>query len=86
MMVILLYLVIFYVFNYESNNCKLISTENILLYRADDYNDPIHLERISTLNMFETRDLGAIPTGKVAYIMNKIMYRRMMIHQIFLID
>ena len=33
------------------------------MYRADDYNDPIHLERISTLNMFETRDLGAIPTG-----------------------
>lgn len=32
-------------------------------FRADDYNDPIHLERISTLNMFETRDLGAIPTG-----------------------
>ena len=32
-------------------------------YRADDFNDPIHLERISTLNMFITRDLGAIPTG-----------------------
>ena len=32
-------------------------------FRADDYNDPIHLERISTLDMFETRDLGAIPTG-----------------------
>ena len=32
-------------------------------YRADDYNDPIHLERISTLNMFVTKDLGAIPTG-----------------------
>ena len=41
----------------------LIITRN--LYRADDYNDPIHLERISTLNMFETRDLGAIPTGKI---------------------
>jgi hypothetical protein len=24
-------------------------------YRADDYNDPIHLERISTLNMFITK-------------------------------
>ena len=32
-------------------------------FRADDYNDPIHLERISTLNMFETKDLGAIPVG-----------------------
>lgn len=31
-------------------------------YRADDYNDPIHLERISTLNMFVTKDLGAIKT------------------------
>ena len=41
----------------------LIISQNF--YRADDYNDPIHLERISTLNMFETRDLGAIPTGKV---------------------
>ena len=45
----------------------LIITQN--LYRADDYNDPIHLERISTLNMFETRDLGAIPTGKIFDIM-----------------
>ena len=24
-------------------------------FRADDYNDPIHLERISTLNMFITK-------------------------------
>ena len=29
-------------------------------YRADDYNDPIHLERYSTLNMFNVKDLGAI--------------------------
>ena len=34
-------------------------------YRADDYNDPIHLERISTLNMFVTKDLGAIPDGNL---------------------
>ena len=41
----------------------------MFFYRADDYNDPIHLERISTLNMFETRDLGAIPTGnKCGYV------------------
>eukprot|EP00096_Caligus_rogercresseyi_P011406 TRINITY_DN4476_c0_g1_i2.p1 TRINITY_DN4476_c0_g1~~TRINITY_DN4476_c0_g1_i2.p1 ORF type:complete len:829 (+),score=116.10 TRINITY_DN4476_c0_g1_i2:73-2559(+) len=32
-------------------------------FRVDDYNDPIHLERISTLNTFEARDLGAIPDG-----------------------
>lgn len=28
--------------------------------RADDFNDPIHLERISTLNTFTVRDLGAV--------------------------
>ncbi|XP_044729063.1 uncharacterized protein LOC123292459 isoform X2 [Chrysoperla carnea] len=30
-------------------------------FRADDFNDPIHLERTSTLNTFTVRDLGAIP-------------------------
>lgn len=30
-------------------------------FRADDFNDPIHLERISTLNTFTVQDLGAIP-------------------------
>ncbi|KAJ8981548.1 hypothetical protein NQ317_009807 [Molorchus minor] len=29
-------------------------------FRADDFNDPIHLERISTLNTFIVQDLGAI--------------------------
>lgn len=29
-------------------------------YREDDFNDPIHLERISTLNTFIVHDLGAI--------------------------
>ncbi|CAG7835947.1 unnamed protein product [Allacma fusca] len=29
-------------------------------FRADDFNDPIHLERISTLNTFIVRDLGSI--------------------------
>lgn len=29
-------------------------------YREDDFNDPIHLERISTLNTFVVHDLGAI--------------------------
>lgn len=33
-------------------------------FRADDFNDPIHLERISTLNTFSTMDLGAIPTDR----------------------
>lgn len=30
-------------------------------YRLDDFNDPIHLERISTLNTFSIHDLGAVP-------------------------
>lgn len=29
-------------------------------FRADDFNDPIHLERISTLNTFTVFDLGAV--------------------------
>lgn len=29
-------------------------------YRADDFNDPLHLERISTLNTFIVQDLGAV--------------------------
>ncbi|VEN41487.1 unnamed protein product [Callosobruchus maculatus] len=29
-------------------------------FRADDFNDPIHLERISTLNTFTVGDLGAV--------------------------
>uniref|UniRef100_A0A0A9W679 Putative G-protein coupled receptor 158 n=1 Tax=Lygus hesperus TaxID=30085 RepID=A0A0A9W679_LYGHE len=28
-------------------------------FRADDFNDPIHLERISTMNTFTVKDLGA---------------------------
>lgn len=33
--------------------------------RMDDYNDPVHLERISTLNFFQVEDLGAIlPKGQ----------------------
>ncbi|CAG0879672.1 unnamed protein product [Cyprideis torosa] len=32
-------------------------------FRADDYNDPIRIERISTLNTIEADDLGAIPQG-----------------------
>lgn len=30
-------------------------------YRLDDFNDQIHLLKISTMNTFEVRDLGAIP-------------------------
>lgn len=30
-------------------------------FRLDDFNDPIHLQKISTLNTFSVQDLGAIP-------------------------
>lgn len=32
-------------------------------FRADDFNDPVHLERISTRNMFYVNDLGAFPNS-----------------------
>jgi len=32
---------------------------DLLIIRADDFNDPIHLEKMSTLNTFTVRDLGA---------------------------
>lgn len=32
-------------------------------FREDDFNDPIHLERISTLNTFSVQDLGAFHEG-----------------------
>ncbi|KAJ8675045.1 hypothetical protein QAD02_010831 [Eretmocerus hayati] len=35
-------------------------------FRSDDFNDPVHLERISTRNTFIAQDLGAIPTGQVS--------------------
>ena len=33
-------------------------------YREDDFNDPIHLERISTRNTFRVEDLGAFPADR----------------------
>ena len=35
-------------------------------FRADDFNDPIHLERISTRNTFNVKDLGAFPSDSLA--------------------
>lgn len=32
-------------------------------FRVDDFNDPIHLQKISTLNTFSVQDLGAIPAN-----------------------
>ncbi|XP_063987844.1 uncharacterized protein LOC135167987 [Diachasmimorpha longicaudata] len=31
-------------------------------FRSDDFNDPVHFERISTRNSFTVRDLGAFPS------------------------
>lgn len=33
-------------------------------YRADDFNDPIHVEKLSTLNTFTVRDLGAFSSNE----------------------
>lgn len=30
-------------------------------FRADDFNDPVHIERLSTRNTFHVQDLGAFP-------------------------
>lgn len=35
-------------------------------FRADDFNDPIHLERISTRNTFTVQDLGAFPNTRLS--------------------
>lgn len=32
-------------------------------FRLDDFNDPIHLQKISTLNTFSVQDLGSIPAN-----------------------
>ena len=41
----------------------------------DDFNDPIHLERISTLNTFLVKDLGAIPYNSQSYNYTTDYYR-----------
>lgn len=35
-------------------------------YRLDDFNDPIHLLKISTMNTFSINDLGAIPSDSIS--------------------
>jgi len=35
-------------------------------FRADDFNDPIHLERISTRNTFTVQDLGSFPNTRLS--------------------
>ena len=44
-------------------------------HRADDYNYPFHLERISTLNTFEVSDLGAFEKIRQSKNYTKEEYR-----------
>lgn len=44
-------------------------------YRADDFNYPIHLERISTRNTFTVQDLGAFPAESLSYDYTTEYYR-----------
>ncbi|KAG8237072.1 hypothetical protein J437_LFUL005179 [Ladona fulva] len=44
-------------------------------YRADDFNDPIHFEKISTLNTFTIQDLGAISNGSLSNDYTSEYYR-----------
>ncbi|XP_012232061.1 uncharacterized protein [Linepithema humile] len=44
-------------------------------YRADDFNDPIHLERISTRNTFTVQDLGAFSKDRLSMDYTTDFYR-----------
>lgn len=44
-------------------------------FREDDFNDPIHLERISTLNTFVIQDLGAFHEGSYSNDYTSDFYR-----------
>ncbi|XP_012263569.2 uncharacterized protein LOC105690392 [Athalia rosae] len=44
-------------------------------FRADDFNDPIHLERISTRNTFSVQDLGAFPASSLSLDYTTDYYR-----------
>lgn len=44
-------------------------------YRTDDFNDPIHLQKISTLNTFTVKDLGGIPPDTLSEDYTSDYYR-----------
>lgn len=44
-------------------------------FRADDFNDPVHLERISTRNTFYTQDLGAFPSSQASKDYTSELYK-----------
>lgn len=73
---------------YNPNKTDLVTADLQLLYdcpgrqyiclfhfRADDFNDPIHLERISTLNTFTVRDLGAVRNDSLSTDYTSEFYR-----------
>lgn len=47
----------------------------MLFFRTDDFNKPIHLERISTLNTFTVQDLGAFPNSSMGMDYSSEYYR-----------
>ncbi|XP_077288541.1 uncharacterized protein LOC143912950 [Arctopsyche grandis] len=44
-------------------------------FREDDFNDPIHLQKISTLNTFSVKDLGAVPSDRTSEDYSTDYYR-----------
>lgn len=44
-------------------------------FRADDFNDPVHMERISTRNTFTVQDLGAFPRDSPSLDYSEDAYR-----------
>ncbi|XP_066597995.1 uncharacterized protein [Prorops nasuta] len=44
-------------------------------FRSDDFNDPVHLERISTRNTFIVQDLGAFPAASLSEDYSTDYYR-----------
>lgn len=44
-------------------------------FRLDDFNDPIHLQKISTMNTFDVRDLGSVPRGSLSKDYTRDFYK-----------
>lgn len=44
-------------------------------FRLDDFNDPIHLQKISTMNTFDVRDLGSVPKGSLSKDYTRDFYK-----------
>lgn len=44
-------------------------------YRADDFNDPVHLQKISTMNTFHVEDLGAFERDSLSRDYTSDFYR-----------